>query len=402
MKKLNLLTVFLLLNTLIGFTQNADTNNNHYLNSAEMMLNYNGKLGIGGYGEVHYNQPLTKDIKESGTLDVHRMVMFLGYNFSKKTQFVSEIEFEYAKELWVEQVFLQHKLHKFVNFRAGLMLVPMGIINEYHEPTTFNGVERPVIDNKLSLSTWREIGLGFTGNILPASLKYQVYIMNGLSGYDGKGIFNGNSALREGRLKGSKAYVNSPSYTGKVEFYGIKNLNIGLSAYFGESQSKLHTKLHNDSINLKIKADSSVIGISMIGFDARYQLKGLEVRAQINYTSFSNTEQYNIFSRTAGKNNDLGKSMLGYYIEAGYNVFRHFSKIKEELVPFVRYEYYNTHQSVDNIAVENKSYKNTIITTGLSYRLNKNAVIKADMQFIKPDSATESSKTFNAGIGFMF
>ena len=76
--------------------------------------------------------------------------------------------------------------------------------------------------------------------------------------------------------------------------------------------------------------------------------------------------------------------------------------IKEELVPFVRYEYYNTHQSVDNITIQNNSYKNKLITTGLSYRLNKNAVVKADIQFVKPDSADEFTKTVNAGIGFMF
>jgi hypothetical protein len=391
----------IILNSIFLIAQTTDTSN-QYLNSAEIMLNYKGKLGIGGYGEVHYNQPITKNTKESGTVDVHRMVMFLGYNFSKKTQFVSEIEFEYAKELWIEQVFLQHKINKFINLRAGLMLVPMGIINEYHEPTTFNGVERPSIDNRLSLSTWREIGFGFSGNITPATLKYQLYIMNGLNGYDTKGIFNGSAALREGRQKGSKAYINSPSYTGKIEYYGIKNLNIGLSAYFGESQSKLFAKLHNDSANLKTIADSSVVGIGMIGFDARYQNNGLEVRGQFYYTSFSNTEQYNKFTRTAGKSNDLGKSMLGYYLEVGYNVFKHFKSIKEELVPFVRYEYYNTHQSVDNITIQNNSYKNKLITTGLSYRLNKNAVVKADIQFVKPDSADEFTKTFNAGIGFMF
>jgi hypothetical protein len=392
----------IVLNSIITMAQNTDTLNNQYQNSAEMMLNYNGKLGIGGYGEVHYNQPMTKNIKESGTMDVHRLVMFLGYNFTKKTQFVSEIEFEYAKELWVEQVFLQHKINKFINFRAGLMLVPMGIINEFHEPTSFNGVERPVIDNRLSLSTWREIGLGFSGNIFPASLKYQLYVMNGLSSYDTKGIFNGSSGLREGRQKGSKAYINSPSYTGKIEYYGIKNLNIGLSAYFGASQSKLYSKLHNDSTNLKINADSSVVDIRMLGLDTRYHINGFEFRGQFYYTFLTNTEQYNKFSRISGKNNDLGNVMLGYYLEVGYNVFKTFNSIKEELVPFVRYEYYNTHQSVDNNTTKNPSYKNTIITTGLSYRLNKNAVIKADVQFVKPDSVNEFTKIFNVGIGFMF
>jgi hypothetical protein len=94
--------------------------------------------------------------------------------------------------------------------------------------------------------------------------------------------------------------------------------------------------------------------------------------------------------------------MFGYYAEAGYNVFRHFSSISQELVPFLRYEFYNTHQSVDNITTVNPLYENNIITTGLTLRLTKQAVLKADMQFIKSASAEKYSKTFNAGIGVMF
>jgi hypothetical protein len=366
------------------------------------MLSNDGKLNIGGYGEVHYNQPLTKNQKDPGTLDVHRIVMFLGYNFSKRTQFVTEIEFEYAKEVWIEQAFLQHRINNAINFRAGLLLVPMGIINEYHEPTTFNGVERPVIDNRLSLSTWREVGFGFSGNILPATLKYQLYAVGGLNGYDTKAVFNGSAGLREGRQKGSKAYVSSPAMTGKVEYYGISNLNIGLSGYLSKSQSKLYGKLQDDDTNLKLKADSSVVGIAMIGADARFRKKGVEMRGQVYYTSLSNTSQYNRFTRTGQTNNDLGKSMVGYYVEAGYNIFNQLSSVDQELVPFIRYEFYDTHYSVDQATTKNLNYKNTLITTGLTFRLNSHAVIKTDMQFIKSDLAEEFSKTFNAGIGVMF
>jgi len=172
MKLLQLFTALLI--SPVVLTAQTDTLSNVYLNTAEQMIANKSKLNIGGYGEVHYNQPLNNGKTDLGTLDVHRMVLFFGYNFSSKTQFVTEIEVEYAKEIWVEQAFLQHKLAHWVNFKAGLLLVPMGIINEYHEPNTFNGVERPAIDNKLSLSTWREVGAGFTGTILPASLKYQL------------------------------------------------------------------------------------------------------------------------------------------------------------------------------------------------------------------------------------
>ncbi len=396
-----LLTAILIISSAIK-GQESDSTGTQYLNSAEIMLRNDGKLNIGGYGEVHYNQPLSKNQKELGTLDVHRIVMFLGYNFSKKTQFVTEIEFEYAKELWVEQAFLQHRITKSVNLRAGLLLVPMGIINEYHEPTTFNGVERPGIDNRLSLSTWREIGFGVSGNLLPATLKYQLYLVGGLNGYDTKAVFNGSSGLREGRQKGSKAYFTSPALTGKIEFYGIKNLNIGLSGYFGKSQSKLFGKLPDDNASLRANADSSAVGIAMVGADARYQYKGIEMRGQVYYTSISNTGQYNIFTRAGTKYNDLGKSMFGYYAEAGYDIFRLFSNIDHELVPFIRYEFYNTHQSVDTNITENLNYKITLITTGLTFRLIKRAVIKTDFQLVKSAAATEYSKIFNAGIGVMF
>ena len=110
MKKIVLIA--LLLSALTIHAQDIDSTKNIYTNSVGKMLNDKPGLGIGGYGEVHYNQSINKHSKDWGTLDVHRMVMFLGYNFSNKTQFVSEIEFEYAKELWVEQMFLQHKINK--------------------------------------------------------------------------------------------------------------------------------------------------------------------------------------------------------------------------------------------------------------------------------------------------
>jgi hypothetical protein len=252
------------------------------------------------------------------------------------------------------------------------------------------------------LSTWREVGFGVSGNILPAALKYQLYVVGGLNGYDTKAVFNGSSGLREGRQKGSKAYLTSPAFTGKVEFYGIKNLNIGLSGYFGKSQSKLYGKLPDDNASLRANADSSAVGISMVGADARYQFKGIEMRGQVYYTFISNTDQYNIFTRTGTKFNDLGKSMFGYYAEAGYNIFRLFSNIDHELVPFFRYEFYNTHQSVDTNITENLNYKITLITTGLTFRLNKKAVVKTDMQFVKSDAVNDFSKVFNAGVGVMF
>lgn len=394
--------VLLVLTSFHVFSQQTDSVCQLQHNSTEHILSSKPGLHIGGYGEVHYNQTLPENKQSQITLDVHRMVLFVGYNFNQNTQFVTEIETEYAKETWVEQAFLQHKLNKYMNFRAGLLLIPMGIINEYHEPTTFNGVERPIIDNKVSPSTWREVGLGLQGNIAPAFIKYQLYAINGISGYDGKGLLNGSQALREGRQKGSKSNMTSPSLAGKAEFYGIKNFNAGLSLFAGKSQSRLYQNLHRDSTILKQKADSSVVGISMIGADLRYKMKGIKTTAQFYYTNLYNTAAYNRFTRQADKNNDLGRAIVGYYAEIGYDLASCVKKMKHEFMPFVRYEAYNLHHKVLDGIKANDKYAATIITTGISAKLHKDAVLKADIQMTKLQSETKFSKGFNAGIGIMF
>ena len=402
MKKILFSSVLILI-ALFSQSQTSDSLKSSYQNLADKLLASENKLTIGGYGEVHYHQPLNPDTRQNGELDVHRMVLLFGYQFSDRTQFITELEFEHVSEVYVEQAFLQHKINKSINFRAGLLLIPMGIVNEYHEPTTFNGVERPMIDNKISPSTWREIGFGLSGTIQPASLKYQVYLVNGFNGYDGTAKLNGKNGLRSGRQKGASSYISAPNFTGKVEYYGIRGLNVGLSGYIGDTQSKLYNGIAKDDAIALAKADSSVVGVSMLGLDARYTLKGLQLRGQYYLTGLSNSDQYNRFT---GKNkttpNDLGSSMTGYYVEAGYNVFRHFQKVNTELIPFVRLEGYDTHSEVPSNITKNKSYKNAVITTGLTFKLAPGAVLKTDMQWVKADGASSSTKVFSAGLGVMF
>jgi len=398
----NILLLAFALASVLSFAQNSDTTSNYYINTADNLLLKDNKLVVGGYGEIHYNQPLNSDLRMNGALDVHRMVMLFGYNFSEKIQFVTELEFEHVKEVYVEQAFLQYKLNNSVNFRGGLMLVPMGIINEYHEPTTFNGVERPLIDTYIAPTTWREIGFGVTGNILPASLKYQAYIMNGFNGYDGSAHISGKNGLRKGRQKGAESFISSPNFSGKIEYYGMRGLNIGLSGYIGKTQSTLYDGIaKNDEIALAT-ADSSVVGVSMIGLDTRYNYKGIQLRGQFYFSNLSNAEQYNVFTaETDGTLNDVGSSMIGYYAELGYNVFRSL-KTEKQLIPFVRYEFLNTHNSVENNISKNIGYQKKAIVTGLTLVLTRGAVAKADIQFIKSGNDNKFAKTLNVGVGVMF
>jgi hypothetical protein len=355
----------------------------------------NSKVQIGGYAQIDYNQPVKEGQMSNGNLDVHRMVLLFGYRFNERTNFVTEIEVEHVKEVFVEQAFLNYEILPWLDFRGGLMLVPMGIINEYHESPTFNGVERPNLDNAIVPTTWREIGAGFTGRIDNASLKYQLYVMNGFNGYNGGGVFRGSDGLRKGRQKGAKSFMSSPTLATKIDYYGISGLKLGFSTYNGKSQSTMFDGLDEDNVTSINVADSSVVGISMIGFDARYLKGAFEARGQLNVANIKNTDQYNSFT---GK--DLGSQLFGWYAEIAYNLL-HSSETEQKLVPFIRYEKYNTHAKTEGVLGVNDEYDRADITVGAGWWLSSGAVLKADYQFFS-NALNNSSGQFNMGIGIWF
>lgn len=352
------------------------------------------KLSIGGYGEIHYNQQVSGKTRYNGNMDVHRMVMFFGYQFNDKTSFVTELEFEHVKEVYVEQAFLNYNVRPNTALRAGLMLVPMGIVNEYHEPTTFNGVERPSVDKYIVPTTWREIGFGINGRLANAPLKYQMYIMNGFNGFDGSSKLRASDGVRKGRQKGAESTFTSPSLSAKVDYYGVKGLNLGLSTYFGKTQSSAFDGLDKDDTIAENFADSTRVGISMIGLDFRYRLDALRLKGQYIHSFLNNVDEYNNVADGA----DLGKQMMGYYVEAGYDLLH---GKEQALVPFVRYENYNTHHKMASGETANKAYDREDVFVGLSYHLAKGAVVKADYQYSK-NGNDEKTYFLNFGVGVWF
>ena len=217
------------------FSQNTMNYDSLQVNSNQRILNNLSAIPqgvtIGGYGEILYNKP--QDL--NAEIDVQRLVMLFGYKFDERVQFVTEIEFEHVKEVYVEQAFINYNLTQGLNIRAGLMLVPMGIINEFHEPTTFNGVERPNLDKNIIPTTWREIGIGVSGRLNGISARYQVYLFNGFLSHNGEnGILKGSNGLRSGRQKGAESTMSNVNLAGKFDFYGIRGLRLGLSGYHGK------------------------------------------------------------------------------------------------------------------------------------------------------------------------
>ena len=365
-------------------------------NTAEKIIGSNQGLHIGGYGQIDYNKQINDELNHNATLDVHRLVTFFGYNFNEKTSFISEIEMEHVKEVYVEQAFLSHSIKNNLTVNAGLMLIPMGIQNLYHEPPTFNGVERTNVDKYIVPTTWREMGVSVNGRMMDNTLSYELMLVNGFNGYDGAGVFSGSSGLRSGRQKAAKSYMTSPDFASRFSYLGIPNLNLGFSTYLGESESSAYNGLDLSDENSVMSADSTIIGINMIGIDGRYQQGALQLRGQYVVADLSNTNQYNIFT---GK--DLGSKMMGYYAEAGYNLLSK-KETNDELIAFVRYENYNTHKEVEDNITINSNYDRKDVILGLGWKLTKGAMFKVDYQIKSNGNANPRTDYINIGTAVWF
>tara|TARA_B110000459_G_scaffold76758_1_gene86373 strand:+ start:769 stop:2055 length:1287 start_codon:yes stop_codon:yes gene_type:complete len=395
MKKLILLTILCFISV---STLNAQTYLDSTINSSTKKIMFaDQNFAIGSYGEAHYNHDIEDGTFQNGTMDLHRVILFMGYKFKKNLQFFTEIEFEHVKEVYVEQAFMNYSINSAFNIKAGIILIPMGYVNEFHEPTLFNGVERPGFDKYIIPSTWSEMGLGFHGILKKANLKYQIYAVNGFKGYDGSAKLSGSNGLRGGRQKGSKASFRTPSYTGKLTFYGLNGLRLGLSGYYGNTESTMYDGLdRTDPVSIQ-SADSSSVGIAMGALNAHYNIKNLQLTAVGSITSISNTDQYNDFTGAT-----LGSTIMGYYGEVAYKIALKKNQTFPRLIPFVRYESYDTHFGVEDNISRNSAFNRQILTAGAGLQLTPGTIIKTDLQWVATEANPRPTNVFNLGFGYWF
>lgn len=353
-------------------------------------------FSIGSYGEAHYNQNIMDGEFTNGNVDLHRVILFMGYKFNNKLQFFSEIEFEHVKEVYVEQAFMNYSFNSLFNLKAGIILIPMGYVNEFHEPTLFNGVERPNVDKYMIPTTWREMGVGFHGLLKRANLKYQLYMVNGFNGYNGSAKFN-SSGLRSGRQKGAEAIVNTPAFTGKVSFFGLNGLRLGLSGYYGTSESSMYSGLDREDAVAVASADSTRVGIAMASVNAHYTISNIQLTAVGLFTSVSNTSAYNTFAAS-----NLANTMLGYYTEIAYRAKIKSGQDYPQLIPFVRYENYDTQYKVDDNITRDASKHKEELTAGLGFQITPGTIAKVDFQWVKTENNPRPYNVFNLGFGYWF
>src|SRR5579863_6020032 len=198
-------------------------------NPLRQQLSTTSATALGGYGELTLNAPAIGP----SVIDLRRLVLFVGHNFNERIRFYSELEVEHAVasstdrgEFEVEQAYLDGLFTRHFNLRGGLIIMPVGIINVYHEPPTFNGVDRPDVDTLVIPSTWREAGFGVFGEIR-TGLSYQVYAV---TSFNANG-FTAQSGIAEGHQEAQLAYAGDGGLVGRLTYEPILATIFGVSGY---------------------------------------------------------------------------------------------------------------------------------------------------------------------------
>lgn len=352
-------------------------------------------VSLAGYGEVTY-QNFAKENDASlpsgknDEIDYLRNIIYVGFRFSDRLVFNSEIEVEHGStgkngEVSMEFGYIEAQLGSAVAVRAGMVLPPVGIVNELHEPPTFHGSLRPEVEQAIIPSTWRSNGIGLVGSV-PAGLGYRVYLVEGLnaSQFSAGGI-------RSGRQSGSKSVAEDFGLTGRMEYTGWAGIQLGASFYTGNSGQDL------------VDPDGREIGarVNLFALHGLYNRHGVELRGLYAQSTIADAGRLNHALLLSGKRS-VGQKQTGFYFTAAYDILPLFRKgATSAVMPFVQFEKLDTQAEVPAGFSRSAASERTNLGYGITFKPHPNVAFKADYLNRKNEADTAVDQ-LNFALAYMF
>lgn len=327
---------------------------------------------LSGYGQVKVQYDMRY---KTGETNLTRNVLFLGHKFSNRVYFFSEMELENAGvssagnfkgELSMEQLFLKFNINRDIYLTAGLFIPRIGIINENHLPTTFNGNDRTFVETFLIPATWRELGVGIYGNLrrIPG-LNYSFALLNGLN----SARFTNGTGIANGRFEGSQASASNIAVTGALLYY-YRNWRLQASGYFGGSAGLVRRMA--DSLQLRSGPFGTPVGL--VEANVQYYNNGVSFKALAASAHIPDASRVN-----RAYANNTPQAMLGAYAEAGYNFLKIWSDgTTKNLTLFVRYEWMDLNRQLPSNGIENGTLRKSFIVTGITFQPTQGIAVKLD------------------------
>jgi cell division protein FtsB len=354
-------------------------------------------VSIGGYGEALFESfgARRQDGQPSGVrnrLDQLRLVAYLGYKFSDSILFNSELELEHATtgegdeekgEVSVELAYLEFRPWKRAGFRVGQLLVPLGFLNEVHEPPVFHGARRTDVETLIVPTTWRDVGGGLFGEAGP--LQWRAYVVAGLSSEG----FRADAGIREGRQGGSQSRADDLAVTARLDFTGVRGLLAGGSLFAGNSGQGA------EAGGRRIRGR-----VTLFDLHAQYQRRGLQLRVLYARTRIGDAALINAANGLEGADS-VGERQYGYYAQAAYDIMTLKPVGHWSVSPFLRYERLDTQDRVPAGFARDPANGRRIWTVGVGVKPIPNVVLKADYQW-RSNAARTGVKQLALAVGYLF
>lgn len=366
---------------------------------------------ISGYGQASFQR---NDQYRDNHVNLDRVVLFVGHQFNKKVALFTELEVEDAKveggsvlgTVGMEQAYLKFSLNPRQYFVAGLFLPRIGIINENHLPINFNGVERPLVEQFIIPSTWREIGVGFYSQMSTLPISYSLALVNGLDA----GNFRHGTGLQGGRGEGQMASANNIAVTAAINAY-VQDFRFQVSGYAGGTVPL--TKYQADSLRSVSGLFAAPVYLGEV--DVQYNKGGFSAKALGVYVAYPDADEINRLYA-----NNSPESMYGAYAEVAYDIFHGFKKPAfddRSLIAFARYERLNMNATIPENGITDGTLDQAHLVVGFNYLPMHNVTIKADMRLthtgpqnkaliINPPPVMfpypQNNSFINVGVGYSF
>ena len=327
-----------------------------------------GSTTVGAYGEMHYSNLTDENGVEADKqeMDFHRFILFMGHEFNDRIRFWSELEVEHAYvepdeggEVAIEQAFMEFDLNPDMAARAGIMLIPVGFINETHEPPTFYGVERNNVAKYILPTTWREGGAGLTGRF-GDGFSYDLMVHTGLQTSAGS-----NYAVRKGRKGVGNAPASDLATTARVTWSGVPGLQLGVAAQYQSDITQ--------------GADATAGSATLFSPTISWQISQFTLRGVYATWSLDGSGPASIGA----------DEQTGWYLEPSW-------KVNSKLGLFARVSTW------DNQVNSNTDTEYSQWDVGFNYWPHEDVVLKVDYQNQSAPAGKAEYDGFNLGIGYQF
>ncbi|RME46105.1 MAG: hypothetical protein D6795_15845 [Deltaproteobacteria bacterium] len=351
-------------------------------------------LSVAGYGEMLYEDFAAKDeagasVDEPSKLDFLRAILYVGYRFDERFLFNSGIGFDQASAegagaTTLEFAYVEYMVNEHLSVRGGRLLVPMGLVNEFHEPDAFIGAKRSETEQRIIPTTWGENGLGFLGSF--GSLHYRAYLLEGL---DARGF--GPSGIRGGRQKGGQGMASDWAGVVRVDITPIPGVLAGISLYRGGADHGAITD-----------AEGKGVGVTTTIYEAhaQIQLSGFELRGLFATARVSNVARLDA-ALELEPGETVGEEMFGSLLQLTYDVFSLVPSTGMRLSPFVRYEFVDTHQRVPHGFAPDPAQEVRLLTFGIAFLPIEDVVLEGEYQLVTKGDASGVDQ-FNLALGYSF